>query len=74
MNYSLIRKGVVVFIILIFIGMSFVPSTGINIDTQFLKDNSMEILDDWDINISFDPMYPDGDNNWYVSCINLTIT
>ena len=58
-NYF-IRKYVVVIVIFLFLFTSLIPSFGISVDKPFLINNPNKVLDDWDINISFDPIYPNG--------------
>ena len=56
---NLIKKGVVVAVILLFISVSVVPATG---NKVFNDDTTPPVT-----TISFDPPTPDGDNGWFVS-------
>jgi len=64
MNNS-IKKGVVVAVVLLFISVSVIPSTG---NRVFNDDTTPPVT-----TISFDPPTPDGDNGWYVSSIEITL-
>lgn len=75
MKNHLIKKIMFVFIIFFIIGTGFSSPIELNIQKNIIFNlNQQEILDEWNINITLDPKYPDGENNWYVSCVNLTIS
>jgi len=62
---NLIKKGVVVAVVLLFISVSVIPSTG----------NIVSFDDTTPPNTThvFDPFYPDGENGWYVSDVGVTL-
>ncbi|MCK5260764.1 MAG: hypothetical protein KAJ44_01115 [Thermoplasmatales archaeon] len=64
MNNS-IKKGVVVAIILLFVSVSVIPSTGNRV--------SFDDITPPVTTISFDPPEPNGDNGWYVSDVEVTL-
>lgn len=76
MNKKHIGKTLAIGIIVLFIGVGIYPAFAIEDKTSSSENenNSKAILNDWDINISFDPHYPNGNNNWYNSCVTITIT
>ena len=59
------KKTLVFGIIVLFIGMSAIPSTG---NIMVFDDNTPPVT-----TISFDPPEPDGCNGWYVSDVNVTL-
>ncbi len=76
MNTNLLSKTLTLGIVVLFIGVGIHPAFAMEEKTSSSENesNSKPLLNDWGINISFDPIYPNGENNWYISCVTLTIT
>jgi len=62
---NIIKKGLVVAIILLFISVSVIPSTG---NMVFFDDTTPPVT-----TCTLDPPEPDGDNGWYVNNVNVTL-
>jgi len=62
---NLIKKGIVVAVILLFISVSVVPSTGNRVSFDDITPPVTTLI--------LTPATPDGDNGWYVSYIEITL-
>ncbi len=59
----MIRKGIALIVMLLFVGISISSSTG-----SIIYPNKTKPLG---VTISFDPPEPDGDNGWYKTCVDV---
>ena len=65
MGEKLVRKGLVIGIIVLFMCVTVTPTIGIS---NFINDTTPPVT-----NISFDPPEPDGLNGWYISNVTVTL-